>query len=56
MVKTTVSGFAADVEKKWFAQMAPEATAKEIKEEITGAFGLSRHAEQEWLSLLGTRA
>lgn len=65
MVAATVSGMAADIERKWLAQMLQEPVAKTarnhrdkttgIRGEIAGIYGLTQKAEQEWLSMLGSR-
>ena len=64
MVPTTVSGFAADVEREWMAQIAPgiEVTRDRRAErkfaakiaEVAGMYGLSQKAEREWLSAIGS--
>ncbi len=66
MVVATVSGFAADVERKWLEQLAPTANMTDLMGNgrkvagrvmaETGAFGLSSQAEKDWLTILGSRA
>ena len=66
MVAATVSGFAADVEKKWLAQLSRKENIVDVMGagrkvadrvmEATGAFGLSSQAEHDWLKILGSRA
>ena len=63
MVAATVSGFAADVERKWMAQIAPETESARDRSaerklaakiaEVAGKYGLSQKSEQEWLSAIG---
>jgi len=63
MVAATVSGFTADVERKWMAQIAPETEGARDRSaerkfavkiaEVAGMYGLSQKAEQEWLSAIG---
>lgn len=66
MVAASVSGFAADVEREWMAQIAPEievtsdrSAEKKIAAkiaEVAGMYGLSQKAEHEWLSAIGSHA
>lgn len=64
MVAATVSGMAADIEKKWMAQIAPEPEGARNRSaekkftakiaEVTLSYGLSQQAEREWLSAIGS--
>lgn len=66
MVAASVSGFAADVEKKWLAELTHESSMADAIGagrrvagrvlEASGSFGLSGQAEREWLKILSTRA
>lgn len=60
MVAASVSGFAADVEKKWLAELTHEASVvdalKSGRKAVSGAFGMSGRVEQEWLWTLAHKA
>ncbi len=66
MVAATVSGMAADIERKWMAQIAPATEVARDRSaerkyaakvaEVTGMYGLSQQAEREWLSAIGSHA
>lgn len=64
MVAVSVSGMAADIERKWMAQIAPATEVARDRSaerkfaakvaEVTGIYGLSQQAEREWLSAIGS--
>lgn len=58
MVAASVSGMAADIERRWMEQLLQNnaAVPARASSEISGFYGLTQKAEQEWLSLLGARA
>jgi hypothetical protein len=58
MVAASVSGMAADIERRWMEQLLQNTAAVPARasSEISGFYGLTQKAEQEWLSLLGARA
>ena len=58
MVAVSVSGLAADIERRWMGQLLQntEVVPSRTASEISGFYGLTQKAEQEWLSMLGARA
>lgn len=65
MVALSIEGLSADIEKNWLAQMAPPAKSIDAigegrklagkMRDVSGVYGLSAQAEQQWLSLIGAR-
>ena len=54
MVVATVSGLAADIERRWMEQLLQNTAVVPARasSEISGFYGLTQKAEQEWLSML----